>query len=168
MSQAIEAIKQVKTFYKSAKKARSKFFEVMYQACEAYAVEANHNVLNALVCELDGTGYEVDVQSLVRAIAFHQFDKDANQFSDTISPAKRTLENGVKTTKKEYVQANWLDIYLSWQSSLNNERKAAVSRDPFDLISERLISIKKKADSLDNDQKMKLYLMLMDMASSLK
>lgn len=168
MSLTSDAIKAVNTLHKSSKKARSKFFEVMYQATEAYATEANHNVLNALVGDVDGTGYEADVQSLVRAIAFHQFDKDANQFSDTISPAKRTLENGIKATKKEYVQANWLDIYLNWQSSLNNERKAAVSRDPFDLISERLTSIKKKADSLDNDQKMKLYLMLMDMASSLK
>lgn len=156
---------QIKSFFKAQGKARTKYFDLMYQAVEQYAANDDHAILNALISDLDGSGYESMTRDLIQRVGFHKFDMDTKRYTDIINPA--VLKNG--KTKREHVIKNWLDIYLEWQTHYTDKPQAErTERTPLELITTDLQKVMKRAPKLDNDAKMKLYLTLLDMAATLK
>ena len=156
---------QIKSFFKAQGKARTKYFDLMYKAVEQYATNDDNDILNALISDLDGSGYESMTRDLIQRIGFHKFDLDSRKYTDIINPA--VLKNG--KTKHETVKQKWLDIYLEWQTHHTDKPQAErTERTPLELITTDLQKVMKRAPKLDNYAKMKLYLTLLDMASQLQ
>lgn len=155
-----DLIKLLRSFGKSAKKQQATYLEITYSAVEQYVAGDEYQILNELIHATTDTAFEASTQKLVREIAYHRFDKDANGYSSTLSPS----ETRINTIKND-----WLDIYLTWQGGfLGDNKRETVKRDALTIMSEKLDSIANGADKLSVADKQALYLKLLAIANNLQ
>ena len=159
----MKTVQLLKTFLKNSRNQGVKFLDIMYQVGREYVDSGfSPESMNVIKGGMSGTPYEAQCEQFLKMICCNQFDKEAGEFTASLVKAKY---RGM--TKAEYVSANFEDLYLEWQGVNAAPVKEKTIRSDYDRVTTTLAAVQKAAAKLDSSEKMKLYLLLQQMAADL-
>jgi hypothetical protein len=159
----MKTIQLLKTFLKNSRNQNVKFLDLMYQVGKEYIESGfNPDSMNVLKAGMSDTPYATQCESFLKLVCVNQFDKETGTFSENLVKVKY---RGMP--KSEYVTQNFEEIYLEWQGANAAPTQEKKTRSDYDRVVDSLATVQKTAAKLDNAEKMKLYLLLQQMAADL-
>ena len=159
----MKAIQMLRVFLKNSKNQHIKFLDLMYQVGQEYIASGfNPEAMNVLKAGMSDTPYATQCEQFLKLVCCNQYDKETGTFVENLVKAKY---RGIP--KSEYVSDNFEDLYLEWQGANAAPVVEKKVRSNYDRVVDSLTSIQKTAEKLDSSEKMKLYLLLQQMAADL-
>lgn len=122
-----ELFAQIKDFAITLKKQDKEFFDIVTIMLKEYVKNDNYKLLNFLIVDVSGTGYDFKIYKLLEIFCYHAFDSDKKIYVDNVFLHKKFL---VKS-QFEGLLENWkkLDFRSPKNFNLNSYLSALSEHD---------------------------------------